>query len=73
MGTPVKKVLAVNLAWYKILKGTQIYVPGYGIGTVQDTDLPYSSYWIDLVTRSGIAAAGPKLLRLDCLPVGAVP
>lgn len=63
MGTPVKKgVLAVNSAWYKILKGTQIYVPGYGIGTVQDTgSYPYSSYWIDLgYTDAEFAAAGTK-------------
>lgn len=63
MGTPVKKgVLGVNLAWYKILKGTQIYVPGYGIGTVQDTgSYPYSSYWIDLgYTDAEFAAAGTK-------------
>ena len=42
-------VLAVDPAWYKILKGTQIYVPGYGTGTVEDTgSYPGTHYWIDL-------------------------
>jgi uncharacterized protein YabE (DUF348 family) len=61
MGTTVQKgVLAVNSSWYKILKGTKIYVPGYGIGTVQDTgSYPYSSYWIDLgYTDAEFASAG---------------
>ena len=50
MGTTVKKgVLGVDKAWWPILKGTQICVPGYGIGTVQDTG-SYNgiTHWIDL-------------------------
>jgi len=61
MGTTVKKgVLAVSPSWYKILKGTKIYVPGYGIGTVQDTgSYPNTSYWIDLgYTDEEFASAG---------------
>jgi uncharacterized protein YabE (DUF348 family)/3D (Asp-Asp-Asp) domain-containing protein len=49
-GTQVTKgVLAVTPAWYKILKGYNIYIPGYGIGTVEDTGGGISGqYWIDL-------------------------
>ncbi len=49
-GTPLAKgVIAVTPAWYKIFAGTQIYIPGYGIGTVADTGggIP-GKYWIDL-------------------------
>jgi len=44
-----KGVIAVSPAWYKIFAGTQIYVPGYGVGTVADTGggIP-GKYWIDL-------------------------
>jgi 3D (Asp-Asp-Asp) domain-containing protein len=50
LGTPVKKgVLAVDPAWFPILKNTRICVPGYGIGVVQDTGrYPGTHYWIDL-------------------------
>ncbi len=49
-GTTVHRgIIAVHLDWYRILKGTQIYVPGYGIGTVADTgSYPYNHNWIDL-------------------------
>jgi resuscitation-promoting factor RpfB len=49
-GKPVQKgVIAVRLAWYQILKGTKMYVPGYGIGSVEDTGYyPYNPNWIDL-------------------------
>ncbi len=33
---PYYGVIAVSPEWYSILKGTSIYVPGYGIGTVLD-------------------------------------
>ncbi len=49
-GTPLAKgVIAVTQSWYKIFGGTQIYIPGYGIGTVADTGggIP-GKYWIDL-------------------------
>ncbi|GAP20019.1 ubiquitin-like domain-containing protein [Leptolinea tardivitalis] len=49
-GTPLAKgVIAVSPAWYKIFAGTQIYIPGYGVGTVADTGggIP-GKYWIDL-------------------------
>lgn len=50
LGLPVQKgVIAVHLAWYRFLKGTKMYVPGYGIGTIADTgSYPYNSNWIDL-------------------------
>jgi 3D (Asp-Asp-Asp) domain-containing protein len=39
----------VTRAWYNIFAGSQIYVPGYGIGTVEDIGggIP-GQYWIDL-------------------------
>jgi Uncharacterized protein conserved in bacteria len=49
-GQPVVQgVLGVTSAWYKIFKGYQIYIPGYGIGSVQDIGggIP-GQYWIDL-------------------------
>lgn len=49
-GTPLAKgVIAVTPKWYKIFAGTQIYIPGYGVGTVADTGggIP-GKYWIDL-------------------------
>jgi uncharacterized protein YabE (DUF348 family) len=33
---PYYGVIAVSPSWYKILKGSSIYVPGYGVGTVLD-------------------------------------
>ena len=49
-GAEVKKgILAVHLDWYRILKGTKICVPGYGIGTVADIGAyPYNHNWVDL-------------------------
>ncbi len=49
-GKPVQKgVIAVRQAWYQFLKGTKMYVPGYGIGSVEDTGYyPYNPNWIDL-------------------------
>jgi 3D (Asp-Asp-Asp) domain-containing protein len=49
-GTPLAKgVIAVTPQWYRIFAGTQIYIPGYGVGTVADTGggIP-GKYWIDL-------------------------
>ena len=42
-------MIGVTRAWYNILKGYQIYVPGYGIGTVEDLGSGVSGkQWIDL-------------------------
>ena len=42
-------IIAVTRAWYNVLKGSQIYVPGYGIGTVEDIGGGISGkQWIDL-------------------------
>lgn len=49
-GIPVQKgVVGMHRAWYNIFKGTQIYVPGYGVATVADIGYyPYNDYWVDL-------------------------
>lgn len=49
-GVPVQRgVLAVHLDWYRLLKGSKICVPGYGIGSVEDTgSYPNNHNWIDL-------------------------
>lgn len=49
-GLPVQKgVIGVTRAWYYMFRGTQIYVPGYGVGTIADIGYyPYSDSWIDL-------------------------
>jgi uncharacterized protein YabE (DUF348 family)/3D (Asp-Asp-Asp) domain-containing protein len=49
-GTTVHRgIIAVHLDWYRILKGTRMYVPGYGIGTIADTgSYPYNHNWVDL-------------------------
>lgn len=49
-GTPLKKgIVAMTQSWYRIFAGTQVYIPGYGVGTVADTGggIP-GKYWIDL-------------------------
>lgn len=47
--TVEKGVIGVTSAWYSYFQGSQIYVPGYGIGTVEDIGggIP-GKYWIDL-------------------------
>lgn len=53
-------VLAVDPAWYSLLKGTKIYIPGYGTGTVEDTgSYPGTHYWIDLGYTDAEFAAAP--------------
>ncbi|MEL7590672.1 MAG: ubiquitin-like domain-containing protein [Anaerolineaceae bacterium] len=49
-GLPVQKgVIGVHRSWYYMFAGSQIYVPGYGVGTIADIGYyPYSDYWIDL-------------------------
>lgn len=77
LGTTVKKgVLAVDPAWFPILKNTRICVPGYGIGIVQDTgSYPGTHYWIDLgYTDAEFAAAGQKtFLNLTVYLLGPFP
>jgi uncharacterized protein YabE (DUF348 family) len=49
-GIPLKKgIVAVKGSWYVSLGLTQVYVPGYGFGTIADTGggIP-GKYWIDL-------------------------
>jgi uncharacterized protein YabE (DUF348 family) len=46
---PYYGVIAVSPEWYSILKGTSIYVPGYGVGTVLDVCPGCSGEpWIDV-------------------------
>jgi 3D (Asp-Asp-Asp) domain-containing protein len=42
-------VIAVTRAWYNLMLGQRLYVPGYGIGVVGDIGggIP-GKYWIDL-------------------------
>jgi uncharacterized protein YabE (DUF348 family) len=49
-GVPVAKgIIGTTLDWYYLFKGDQIYVPGYGVGTVADVGGGISGkYWIDL-------------------------
>ncbi len=42
-------VIAVTRAWYNLMVGQRIYVPGYGIGVIGDVGGGVSGkYWIDL-------------------------
>ncbi|MBA4375236.1 MAG: hypothetical protein C0401_03565 [Anaerolinea sp.] len=60
MGIPVKKgVLAVHLDWYRLLKGSKMYIPGYGVGIVADTGVyPYNHNWVDAGYTDAEFAAG---------------
>ena len=44
-----KGVVAVVSEWYSVLKGYQVYVPGYGVGVIGDSGygIPGTT-WIDL-------------------------
>ena len=46
---PVYGDVAVRPEWYKALKGSRVYIPGYGIGTISDV-CPgcVGKYWIDV-------------------------
>lgn len=49
-GIPLKKgIVAFTLRWYRMFRGAQVYVPGYGVGVVGDVGggIP-GRYWIDL-------------------------
>ena len=49
-GTLLKKgVVAVTLAWYHLLAGSRVYIPGYGYGVIADVGggIP-GTYWMDL-------------------------
>ena len=50
MGLPVQRgVIGVTHAWYVLMAGQQVYVPGYGKGIIADVGggIP-GEYWIDL-------------------------
>jgi len=49
-GAELKKgIVAVSLAWYRLLRGAQVYIPGYGTGVIADNGggIP-GTVWIDL-------------------------
>jgi len=39
----------VLLRWYRVMKGQPVYIPGYGVATIEDVGggIP-GRYWIDL-------------------------
>ena len=49
-GLPVQiGVIAVHRSWFNVFKGTRMFVPGYGIGTIADVGYyPYNDNWVDL-------------------------
>jgi resuscitation-promoting factor RpfB len=50
-GLPVQRgVVAMSRHWYNALRGTQVYVPGYGVATVGDIGggFPDGRAWLDL-------------------------
>ena len=44
-----KGIIAVTLTWYRMMRGQQVYVPGYGLGVIADVGggIP-GTPWIDL-------------------------
>lgn len=51
--------VAVRLEWYKALKGSRLYIPGYGIGTITDVcGGCVGKYWIDVFVESCSMAQG---------------
>ncbi len=55
LGLPVKRgVIAVTKEWYRLLAGTQVYIPGYGKAVVADIGggIP-GTHWIDLGFSDG--------------------
>ena len=60
-GMPVQKgTLATYLSWYRALKGTTVYVPGYGYAAFGDVGgYPTGEPWIDLAfSEAEVAALG---------------
>jgi uncharacterized protein YabE (DUF348 family) len=50
-GTKIRKgIIAVTYKWYLLLKYEKVYIPGYGINSIED-NYPYAlpwKYWIDI-------------------------
>ena len=44
-----KGIVAVTLAWYRLMDGQRVYIPGYGFAVIADVGggIP-GTYWIDL-------------------------
>ena len=66
---PYYGVIAVAPEWYPILKGTSIYVPGYGVGTVLDI-CPgcVGKPWIDVFIPTGQYVPWSKTETVYFLP-----
>jgi uncharacterized protein YabE (DUF348 family) len=50
-GTVLKKgTVAVTLEWYRYMKFSRLYIPGYGFGRIEDVGagVPWSTNWVDL-------------------------
>ena len=66
---PYYGVIAVSPDWYSILKGTSIYVPGYGVGTVLDVCPGCAGEpWIDVFIPIDQYEAWSKNLTVYFLP-----
>lgn len=52
-GTVLKKgTVAVTLEWYRSMQGLNVYIPGYGHGTIEDVGAGIAGeYWVDLGYR----------------------
>jgi len=49
-GTELRKgVIGVIRSWYNIMKGAMVYIPGYGIATIEDIGAGFPDrHWVDL-------------------------
>lgn len=56
-----KGLLGVHRDWYNVLKGTEICIPGYGVGTVADIGVYQNNHnWIDLGYTDAEYDAAPQ-------------
>ena len=66
---PYYVVIAVSPEWFSILRGSSIYVPGYGVGTVLDVCPGCSGKnWIDVFIPTEDYVAWNKTLTVYFLP-----
>ena len=44
-----KGVIGVIRSWYNYMRGSRVYIPGYGFGTIEDIGAGFPDrYWVDL-------------------------
>lgn len=70
-GVPVTRgIVAMHRDWYNLFKGYNVYVEGYGIGTVADIGYyPYDDNWIDLgYTDAEYVSWGSPAVTIYFLP-----